>query len=231
MKHQVWFPVRIGDQIVWLKNFSTKLPTYATLLALDPADVIAILLDVANVIYALEAYRGAVATFPDAAYQRIDDALNNEGMEGEIEWLGFTPPPDAPDAVAYGCLSRIFTYINETIKKAGAYDEAIGNDLGTEPPVVAAPEPTVIPEFTLRTTSGGKLEVVWHKGVFDGVKLEFDLGAAGIFRDTDLRPNYTLNWLPPAGQAAMIKVRLRYIYKGEDFGNWSEWAGWTLTGA
>ena len=141
MKHQVWFPIRIGDQIVWVRNFGNKLPTHATVLALDPAAVTAILLDVANVIYALEAYRGAVATFPDAAYQRIEDALNNEGIDGEIEWLGFTAPAGAPDAVAYGCLSRIFTYINDTIKDADAYDAAIGADLGTEPPWCPRPCP------------------------------------------------------------------------------------------
>src|SRR5262245_50626348 len=72
MKRQIWFHVRIGDQIVWLRNLKTKLPAYATTLGLDAGDVTAILLDVDNAIYALEAYRGAVATFPDGAYQRID---------------------------------------------------------------------------------------------------------------------------------------------------------------
>lgn len=61
-----------------------------------------------------------------------------------------------------------------------------------------------------------------------GVKLQFDLGTAGMQNDMDLRPNFTLNWLPPAGTAVTVKVRLRYIYKGEDFGNWSDWKTWTL---
>ena len=93
-----------------------------------------------------------------------------------------------------------------------------------------APDPTIAPEFTLRIAAEGKLEVVWTKGVFDGVKLEFDLGAAGLKSDVDLRPNYTLNWLPATGATAIIKVRLRYLYKGNDFGNWSVWKSWTLTG-
>ena len=46
----------------------------------------------------------------------------------------------------------------------------------------------------------------------------------------DLRPDYTLNWLPAPGTSAVVKVRLRYVYKGEDFGNWSDWQQWTLTG-
>jgi len=133
--------------------------------------------------------------------------------------------------VAYGCLSRIFSYINGTIRKAAAYDTAIGRDLGTEPPAVPAPAPGgASPDFSLRGTGGGKLEVVWPKGIYDGVKLEFDLGAAGTKSDIDLRPNYTLNWLPPIGTSAIIKVRLLYIYKGEDFGSWSPWQSWTLTG-
>lgn len=65
---------------------------------------------------------------------------------------------------------------------------------------------------------------------FDGVKLQSDLGAAGMQNDIDLRPNYTLNWLPPAGTSAIIKVRLMYILKGNDTGTWSDWQQWTLTG-
>jgi len=74
------------------------------------------------------------------------------------------------------------------------------------------------------------VEVVWSKEAFDGVKLEFDLGTAGMKSDVDLRPNYTINWLPAAGTSAIIRARLRFIYKGEDFGNWSAWQQWTLTG-
>jgi len=58
-----------------------------------------------------------------------------------------------------------------------------------------------------RSTSGGKLEVVWIKKEFDGVKLAFDLGPAGNQTDIDLRPHYTMNWLPAAGQIAVIKAR------------------------
>jgi len=34
-----------------------------------------------------------------------------------------------------------------------------------------------------------------------------------------------------AGSSAIIKVRLRFIYKGEDFRNWSEWRSLTVTGS
>ncbi len=231
MKLQNYYPSRIGDQIVWLRNVRTKLPIYATLLQLDAAEAAAFLLDVDNAIYALETYRGAIATFSDAAYRRVEDALNNEALTGSIAWLTLAVPAGAPAAVAYGCLARIFTYINETIKKAAAYDEAIAAELGTEAPEQAGPDPMEAPEFTLRAAAGGKLEVVWPKGGFDGVKLQFDLGAAGTREDVDLRPNYTLNWLPAAGTSAIIKVRLMYILKGEDTGTWSDWESWTLTGA
>ena len=82
----------------------------------------------------------------------------------------------------------------------------LGTDFGTEIPATPVPDATVVPEVDLRTTTGGKVEVVSTKGVFDGVKLEFDLGTAGQRTDIDLRPNYTLNWLPPAGTSAIIKV-------------------------
>src|SRR5437016_2464700 len=104
MTQQKYFPVRIGDQVVWLHNIRTKLPGYVAVLTLNAAEVAAFLLDVDNAIYALEAYRGAVATFPNAAYQRIDDALHNGALTGSIAWLAFTAPTPVPAAVPYGCL-------------------------------------------------------------------------------------------------------------------------------
>jgi len=90
---------------------------------------------------------------------------------------------------------------------------------------------TSVPRFILHGTAGGKLAVAWTKGTFDGVKLEFDLGTAGKQTDIDLRPNYTLNWLPAAGQSAVIQVRLAFLLKDGTTGTWSDWKQFTLTGA
>jgi hypothetical protein len=230
MRLQKYFPIRIGDQVVWLNNFKTKLPLHSTALALVPAEVTAILLDVANAIYILDDYRGALEPAATSCYQCIEDALYNSAAPGNTAMMGFTPPAGAPTPVANGCLDRVFAYVNDKIKTSAGYGQMVGEDLRTEAPAVPEPEPTVAPEFEIRATSGAKAEILWKRGPFDGVKLEFDLGAAGLKSDIDLRPNYTLNWLPAAGTSAIIKVRLRYIYKGEDFGNWSAWQQWTLTG-
>ena len=228
MKQPAWFPRVLAEQIVWLQNFK-KLSGYTATLSLVAGEVTAALLDADNSIYALDAYRGGIASFPDAAYERIQEALHG-GPPGNIAWLTFAAPGGAPAAVAYGCLDRLLTYITDKVMKSAAYTKAIGLDLGTEVSPTPAPPVNAVPDFSLRAAGGGKLEVVWKKGAFDGVKLQFDLGAAGMQNDTDLRPNYTLNWLPAPGQTAIVKVRLMYILKGNDTGNWSDWKQWTLTG-
>ena len=229
MKRPNWFPRVLGDQIVWLQNIH-KLSGHAATLGLDLAVVTARLLDADNAEYALNSYRGGISSFPDAAFARIDEVLHGDNPDN-IVWLTFAAPSGTPAAVPYGCLDRLLSYLTDVVQKSPDYTKSIGLDLRIEN--APAPTPSVItsPDFTLRATGDGKMEVVWTKGTFDGVKLEFDLGSAGTRSDMDLRPNYTLNWLPPAGQSAIVKVRLRYIFKGNDFGNWSDWKNWTLTGA
>ena len=230
MRLQKYFPTSIGNQVIWLNNFKTKLPLHSSALALVPAEVTAILLDVSNAIYLLDDYRGALETASTSCYQCIEDALFDGSVPGTTAMMGFTPPPGAPTPVANGCLKRVFAYIADKIKPSAGYSTMTGEALGTEGSAEPAPDPTVVPVFEIRATGGGKAEVLWHKGPFDGVKLQFELGAGVVQNDIDLRPNYILNWLPPTGTSAVIKVRLHYIYKGEEFGNWSAWQNWTLTG-
>ncbi len=229
MKQPRYFPLAHGDQIVWLQNAKTKLPNYAATMSLPDADVTACLLDIDNALYALDAYRGGVANFPAAAYERIKEVLHGS-IAGNVAWLTFGAPLGTPAAVPYGCLDRVFTYLEEEVLKSPAYTKAIGLDLGIETSAPVLPAVGAAPQFSIRTTDGSKAEVVWPKGPYDGVRIEVDRGAAGLLTDIDLRPNYTLNWLPPAGTSVIIKVRLMYIYKGQDTGNWSPWQQWTLTG-
>lgn len=231
MRRQVYFPSRIGDQIVWLQNFITKLPDHAAALSLDPAEVAARVLDGENAIYGLQDYRGALATAGPSCYACIEENLYEEAPM-DVSWAGFAAPTPIPTAVQKGAMVRIFDYIGDKIKTSDSYTEMVGEDLGVVGAEMVPPDPaTTVPEFDLRPTTSGKAEVVWKKGEFDGVKLEWDLGAAGPKADIDLRPNYVLNWLPAAGESAVVRVRLLYIYKGEDFGQWSEWQSWTLTGS
>ena len=230
MKRPTWFQVPIGEQIVVLQNLKTKLPVHAATLTLVPAELTAELLDIDNSIYALDAYRGGIAAFPKAAYARIDEALQG-GPAGNIVWLAFAAPAGAPAAVPYGCLQRVFTYIANKVELSPGFTDAIALDLGIKPPAAPAPPAAnAVPGFTLRLTTGGKLEVVWTKGQSDGVRLQFNLGAAGTREDTDTRPNYTLNWLPAAGQSVVIQVRVAFLLKDGSAGTWSDWRPWTLTG-
>jgi len=230
IKRQDWYPSPIGDQVLWLENFDDKLPLHSAGLGIAAPVVTARRLDVANALYAMKDYRSSLGPSTTACYQCIEDALYGADVPGNTGWPGFTAPAGAPAPVANGCLTRIFDFI-ASFKDTPACTQMIQEDLRIIGPVAVPPSPTVTPDFTLRTTTGGKLEVVWTKRPFDGVKLEFDLGPAGIKSDVDLRPNYTLNWLPAAGASAIIKVRLRYMYKGEDFGNWSPWMTYTITGS
>ena len=230
MKRPSWFPANIGTQIVTLQNLKTKLPGYSATLGLVAGELTAALLDVDNSIFALDAYRGGIATFAKAAYARVDEALQG-GPAGNIAWLTFPVPAGAPAAVPYGCLQRVFTYIANKVQTAPGYTDAIALDLGLKMPPTPGMAPGAVPEFTLRLTTGNKLEVVWTKGKSEGVKLQFNLGAAGTQDDIDTRPNYTLNWLPAAGQSAVIQVRLAFLLKDGTTGAWSDWKQFTLTGA
>lgn len=227
MKRPSWFPSGRADQVLLLNNLH-KVSTYAATLPLAAPGLAAFLLDVDNAIYALEAYRVGADSFNKAVYPCIENVLNGDSAT-DIVWLTFAAPAGTPDPVHYGCLQRVFTYVEETIKKAPGCTPEIRADLKIDPPATPATTAT-IPEFTLRTLANGKMEVVWPKGGNDGVKLQFKLGGGVTQDDIDLRPNYTLNWLPPAGTSAIIQVRLMYILKGNDTGAWSDWQQWTLTG-
>jgi hypothetical protein len=136
-------------------------------------------------------------------------------------------PPDlgtAPAAVAPGVFKRAAAIAN-LIKGRTVYTEADGLDLGIEGSEAAKTDLIAAkPAISVRLVQGGKPEIVWSKGDFDGIDIYVDRGSgAWVFLATDNYPNYTDNSpLPATGTAAVWKYRAIYKYDDEVAGDWSD---------
>ena len=81
MRRQAYYPSRIGDQVVWLQNFKTKLPNYTTPLSLDATEVAARVLDAENAIYGLDDNREVHTHDTDPNDPDSDDDGLTDGTE------------------------------------------------------------------------------------------------------------------------------------------------------
>ena len=231
MINQAYFPLRIGDQILWLQNLKTTAPQHASDLMLVPAGFTAFLLDVDTAIYAVGSYGPAVVSFHDATFRLIEDALDNTQLPGLIAWPSFTAPLPLPPSVAHGCLRRIFAYIGKEIKGSAGFTNAIGTNMRVvSPPPVALDLNAAKPTFTAEALVAGEVRLKWLKGAFDGVTIEgrapgsatwTPLGVDHFSPFVDTRDNAT------PGQPEVREYRLRYLLKDEPVGEWSDTASVT----
>ena len=99
---------------------------------------------------------------------------------------------------------------------------ADGELLGIEGAEQVMPDPaTTAPTLSIRTASGGFIEVVWQKGPFDGVKLEVDRGDGFKYLATDTVPNYVDTFRPAPGTSAVYRYRAIYLLRDDEYGQWS----------
>ena len=239
MTHQKWYPTRIANQIPWLRNFSTKLPGYETTLDLPPAHVDACVASCNFVIYVLEQWLAAVRTLGPAATEAVDLLLSGSGPSAVV--LPVFAAPTLPTGVASvppGALNRLFDLV-AVIKKAPAYTDVIGEDLGIVAPAPAggggpdsAPDHSV-PVVRLEIVQGAqqqgvRLSFVKHGHM--GVWIESRrAGGAWEFLaiDTD-SPYLDERALLTAGQPEIREYRLRFWDKGTPNGDWTDIAKITV---
>jgi hypothetical protein len=110
MKHNKYFPIRVGDQIIWLRNFSNHLGEYATILGLTPAQVSALVADCLWLIYLMESWLPTVRTWSQGCTGTVTNAQTGSGSASPVVLPVFTAPP-LPDPITAqppGSLSRIF---------------------------------------------------------------------------------------------------------------------------
>ena len=74
--HNSYFPLRRGDQIIWLKNYRQKIANYQTAGGYSAAEIAAALADVDFCIQLLETWLSYVAAFGEGASAYVRLILN-----------------------------------------------------------------------------------------------------------------------------------------------------------
>lgn len=224
MKRQVYYPSRIGDQVVWLANYAVKLPTYGTTLGVDAGDVTDSVNDAKYAQYVLGTWLAAVRNFSPSTTDAVDDVLTGTGSSNMV-LPGFTAPPlpTGVTATLPGTLTRIFALVSD-MKRSSAYTEFIGTDLG----IVGAEETEkASPKFTAETMQGMLCECVrlrFAKYGHMGVTIESRRGAgAWEFLAIDTESPYDDERpLLVAGQPEIREYRMRFWDKGTPNGEWTD---------
>lgn len=219
-----FIPTKDADKTLWLNNLANKLPNYATkyeISADDTADMEKSALYFAyllNLRQQNEDYGLKLTAYKD----ELRDGNTTNGNSSVLP----TPPviDNPPTAVAPGIFVRA-TAIAQRIKKHRLYTDSDGKDLGLVADKQKRDLNSVKPNFTVRLTKGGQVEIVWLKQGMDGIEIYADYNNSGHFAFVDFkqRPNsIDKHPLPAANESAIWRYRLIYRYHDEQVGLFSD---------
>jgi hypothetical protein len=227
MKHNVYYPIRIADQIVWLTNFRNKLASHAGALGLTPAQVTAILADCDWLIYCLQAWLPAVRAWAQSCTDAIGETQS--GVSTAAQLLPVFAPPQLPNGVVsvnFGVLTRLFALVT-SIKGGGKCTDSIATDLGIVGTEQVGPDLTSVQPILAASISGNQVTVKWgwqgNVAYLDSCEIWVDRGDAKgfVLLTIDTTPGYTDTQPFPAGKAVWT---YKAIYRVEDnqVGIWSQ---------
>ena len=198
-RHNSYFPRQIGDQIVMLKNYRTKIANYQTAGGYVSAEIIATVADADFCIVLLETWLRNVTEFAQGATAYVKLALYGPFATTIVPVPLFTgnPPPVAPPpapqfaaAVLPGALKRIFAFI-KNLKTRTFYNQAVGQDLGIIGEEPAAPDLDNAKPAISAKRRGDEVRIIWAKGDFDGVEISVDRGdGVWVKLAVDTKPDY-----------------------------------------
>ncbi len=225
-----YFPRKIGDQIIWLKNYRLKIANYQTPGGYVAADLNATVADSDFCILLLETWQRSVLQFAEGATAYTRLVLYGPLATTVVPVPVFTgnpppvlppPAPQFPPATAPGALLRIFAFI-KNLKTRAFYTPAVGEDLAIIGPDSGPLDLDNAKPVIAATRRGDEVRIKWTKGPFDGVQIWVDRGdGAFVFLATDTKPDYFDNEPLPA-TAQTWKYKARYIFDDAPVGLWSD---------
>ena len=229
MKHNNYFPIRVGDQIRWFQNFAVQIVVTGPALGLTAATATALAADANWIIYLLESWLPGTRNWATSCTQVANFAQTGTGTN-VVALPGFTPPPlpNGTFAQLPGSLDRIFAAIN-AIKNDGKCSAAIAVALkivGTEE---TAPDLTQAQPPLTATLNGDHVDIVtgWNGNsrYLDAIELQKDVGDGKGFGHvvTLTSVNYQ-DPVPTGANRQIVAYRASYRLDNQQVGLWSQTA-------
>jgi len=233
MRRNNYYPLRQADQIVWVANYSNKLPALAAVLGLTAAQVNSAVADCGWLIYVLQTWLPAGRAWALATTDAAAEAQNGDGS-ALMALPVFTAPalPTGIVAVNTGALTRIFALV-QSIKDGGQCSNTNATNLGIVGSAQTGPDLTTVQPVISVSTMGNVVNVKWGWGgnsaFLDSCEIQVDRadGKGYVLLTIDTTPGYTDTQPFPA---ASVKWTYKAIYRLDDsqVGLWSQPASVTV---
>ncbi|MEK7310230.1 MAG: hypothetical protein AAB038_05375 [Planctomycetota bacterium] len=214
---------------VLLKNLALKLPGYAAVLGLTPAEVASVQADAAmfkHILDRQESYK---------TFNQGNTAYKNTLRDGPLGApLGplpvFPTLPVAPIVVSAGIFPRIRKLIGR-IKATPTYNEGMGEDLGIVGDEQVIDVLNLKPVLKSRLDAGRPM-IIWFKGSADSIEIYVDRkdGAGFVFLAIDTYPDYIDKFPMPEGLEAVVwDYKAVYRISDKHVGQFSDVISVTVT--
>jgi hypothetical protein len=222
MPNTTSIPSDDANKSVFLQQFSTQLPSYATTLELSSNEVTKVAAASAWFDYLLSSQE--VARNYSHAIFSLKRILRDGPANTDIALPVLPIMPPVPTSTPF---SGIFGFVGPLItriKKHPNYTETIGKTLG----IIAAPTPAIditsLQPILSVDLQGGHPVLSWKSNGTDALEIEVDHGT-GVFVLLTIRisSGYQDNTpLPASGSACVWKYRAIYHIHDKQVGHWSQ---------
>ena len=216
MKHNKYWPRRQGDQVIWLKAFSTQLANFATPLGLTPAQVTAITADCLWLAYLLEAWLPDLRQWAQSGTDVLNAAETGAGTDviALPGWTAPTPPTGVTPQLP-GSLTRIFALV-QTIRDNPKCTDAIATTLGIVGAAAADPDLSAVQPPLAATVIGAEVDLKsgWggNSAYLDNIEFQKDWGDGKGFVSLTITASLTFTDTAPH-PAARTAWAYRAIYR------------------
>lgn len=230
MQRAKYYPNTLAERPEWHTNFAVKLPIYAAVLGLTPAQLNNAIADNLYLAYGLGDWISAVRELGPAATGAL--RVLETGTGGDpftFTTLAPPPPPTLPAGITVvmpGALDRTFGLV-QAIKGNPAYTEAMGLDMGIVGSEMAPPPPGEIlaPDLSAILLPGDLNQYVRLKFLKRGheyvvIESRRGSGAWEVLTQTNQSPYVDERDLLVAGQAEVREYRARYWDNAKPSSDW-----------